>query len=136
MSYYGNRAAAKTMIKSFRSAIDDCRLALAIDPSFGKAYLRAGKCFLSLGDFSEARRQLKEAEKLEPGNKTIQQELENVRQVGTSFSFSFFFGSSFGSSFLSFLSFLLSVHFNVNFFHFELLSFLLLLFSLYRLNTH
>jgi len=69
------------MKKDYRLAIEDCRTALRIDPQFAKGYQRAGKCFLSLGDFSEAKRQLKEAEKLEPHNKTLQQELESVRQA-------------------------------------------------------
>ncbi len=52
--YYGNRAAAHVMQKNFRGALDDSLTAIRIDATFIKAYLRAAKCHVHLGDFAPA----------------------------------------------------------------------------------
>lgn len=55
-SYYGNRAAAFTMILKYKEAIDDCDSALATDPSFVKAYFRKAKIQMTLGDLDGAKK--------------------------------------------------------------------------------
>jgi len=69
------------MRKDFRPAIDDCRRALHLDPNYVKAYARAGKCFLGLGEFTEAGRQLAQAKAVEPDNKAIDQDLEAIKKA-------------------------------------------------------
>lgn len=61
-TYYCNRAAAKTMLKDFAGALSDCKQAVSCDVQFVKAYLRASKCSLNLGNISEATRLLQNAE--------------------------------------------------------------------------
>ncbi len=52
--YYCNRAAAYSKVSDFTSSIEDCKNALKIDPSYGKAWGRLGyedlsqNCFLAL----------------------------------------------------------------------------------------
>jgi len=55
-SYYGNRAAAFTMILKYRDAIEDCDAALAVDPTFTKAHTRKGKLQMTLGDLDGAKK--------------------------------------------------------------------------------
>ena len=40
-TYYGNRAAALLMLKKYDEALEDCRLAIELDPSFVKGYVRS-----------------------------------------------------------------------------------------------
>lgn len=40
--YYSNRAAAFTMQEDFDSAIEDCKAAVSLNPSYAKAYSRLG----------------------------------------------------------------------------------------------
>ncbi|RKP01162.1 hypothetical protein CXG81DRAFT_26130 [Caulochytrium protostelioides] len=56
--YYSNRAAARMMLRQHHLALDDCRAAIRLDPTFIKAYLRAAKCHASLGQMASAEREL------------------------------------------------------------------------------
>ena len=40
-TYYGNRASALLMLKKYDEALEDCRLAIELDPSFVKGYVRS-----------------------------------------------------------------------------------------------
>lgn len=53
-SYYGNRAAAYTMLNYPNEALDDCDSAIETDPAFLKGYYRKGKILQSKGDVEEA----------------------------------------------------------------------------------
>ncbi|KAJ6791222.1 Uncharacterized protein M6B38_245350 [Iris pallida] len=50
---YSNRAATRMSLGRMREAIDDCKMALAIDPNFLRAQVRAANCYLSLGEIGE-----------------------------------------------------------------------------------
>ncbi|XP_062117861.1 uncharacterized protein LOC133831531 [Humulus lupulus] len=51
---YSNRAAARMCLLRIREAIGDCMMALALDPIFLKAQLRAANCHLVLGEIENA----------------------------------------------------------------------------------
>ncbi|CAH9079328.1 unnamed protein product [Cuscuta epithymum] len=51
---YSNRAATRMSLCRVREAINDCSRAAALDPSFLKVKLRAGNCYLLLGEVQEA----------------------------------------------------------------------------------
>ncbi|RKO97904.1 DnaJ-domain-containing protein [Caulochytrium protostelioides] len=46
------------MLRQHHLALDDCRAAIRLDPTFIKAYLRAAKCHASLGQMASAEREL------------------------------------------------------------------------------
>jgi DnaJ family protein C protein 7 len=53
-SYYGNRAAAFTMILKYQEALDDCDHAIQVDQKFIKAHFRKAKVLTTLGRLDEA----------------------------------------------------------------------------------
>jgi len=80
-SYYGNRAASRMMEGEWKPALDDALKATQLDPSFTKGYLRAGKCYVKLGDFVRAKMQYEKAMDLEPNNADAKKELHLVTKV-------------------------------------------------------
>jgi DnaJ family protein C protein 7 len=80
-SYYGNRAASRMMEGEWKPALDDALKATQLDPSFTKGYLRAGKCYVKLGDFVRAKMQYEKALGLEPNNADAKKELHLVTKV-------------------------------------------------------
>ncbi|KAI3782644.1 hypothetical protein L2E82_12697 [Cichorium intybus] len=52
--YYSNRAAKRMSLGKIRKALDDCRIAARLDPSFLKVCLTAGNCYLELGELDDA----------------------------------------------------------------------------------
>ncbi|TPX44285.1 hypothetical protein SeMB42_g04378 [Synchytrium endobioticum] len=68
---YANRAAANIMLKHWDDAIQDCRDATKLDPDLIKAYLRASKCYLYLGNINEATHQLELAKSSIQSNPTL-----------------------------------------------------------------
>lgn len=53
-SYYGNRAAAFTMLLEHQEALDDCDRAIQVDPKAIKAYFRKAKILFTLGRLDES----------------------------------------------------------------------------------
>ena len=53
-AYYTNRAIAHLKLDNFQAAMDDCKAALRIDEKFAKAYNRMSKCYIALGNLTEA----------------------------------------------------------------------------------
>ncbi|KAJ3079224.1 hypothetical protein HK102_003942, partial [Quaeritorhiza haematococci] len=87
-TYYANRAAARTMLRKYDDAAKDCRKAIELDPDFVKAYLRISKCYLHLGNTSEALSQLKVAKsvatskaKLRDNLAVIEREIMSVTKI-------------------------------------------------------
>lgn len=80
-AYYGNRAAAYMMIKKFRDAVNDSKIATQIDPNFVKGYIREGKSLLALGDYKSALRSFQKVKELEPANTTIDVDIQNSNEV-------------------------------------------------------
>ncbi|KAL4571735.1 hypothetical protein LXL04_018500 [Taraxacum kok-saghyz] len=52
--YYSNRAVKRMSLGKTRKALDDCRIATKLDPSFLKVSLTAGNCYLKLGELDDA----------------------------------------------------------------------------------
>eukprot|EP01116_Phalansterium_solitarium_P001811 TRINITY_DN11623_c0_g1_i1.p1 TRINITY_DN11623_c0_g1~~TRINITY_DN11623_c0_g1_i1.p1 ORF type:complete len:507 (-),score=151.47 TRINITY_DN11623_c0_g1_i1:299-1819(-) len=78
-AYFGNRAAAYLMVKSYQDAINDSVAATNLDPSFAKAYVRAGKGYLALGKLRQATQQLETAATLDPAG--ARDDLEQIKRV-------------------------------------------------------
>ncbi|KAI4340532.1 hypothetical protein MLD38_025358 [Melastoma candidum] len=66
MLCYSNRAATRHSLGRMRDAIQDCMMAIALDPNFFKVQVRAANCFLSLGEIDDALQYYKKC--LQPGN--------------------------------------------------------------------
>merc|ERR1712137_127106 len=79
--YYGNRAAAYRMIEDYPNSLQDREAAIAKDPKFVKAHLRAAKCYTELGRFLEATRSYGVVLELEPHNKEAAKELQDVKLI-------------------------------------------------------
>ncbi|KAG1371172.1 putative DnaJ subfamily C member 7 [Cocos nucifera] len=54
MLCYSNRAATRMSLGRMREALNDCMMAIAINPSFLRAQVRAANCHLALGDIEDA----------------------------------------------------------------------------------
>ena len=65
----------------YGAAEADCDQALALDPSYIKAYLRRGAARFQLGRVQEAEADYREVLRLEPGNRQAQEELKNIKKV-------------------------------------------------------
>ena len=77
-SYYGNRAAAFTMILKYRDAIEDCDAALAVDPTFAKAHTRKGKLQMTLGDLDGAKKSFSLGMIRDPNDSAMLKQKEEV----------------------------------------------------------
>ncbi|KAJ3187726.1 hypothetical protein HDU85_006119 [Gaertneriomyces sp. JEL0708] len=87
-TYYGNRAAAATMLKRFTDAVSDCQKCIELDPDNMKAYARASKCYMCLGNLGDAKAILNQAKahamarpKLRDGVKPLDWDLATVTKV-------------------------------------------------------
>merc|ERR1719436_606873 len=65
---YFNRATVAGKLKRWSRSVDDCNLALAIDDTYIKAYLRRGKSYMELQKFEEAVRDYEKVHRMERGN--------------------------------------------------------------------
>ena len=63
---YSNRAASYIAIKEYRKALDDCKAAIRINPSFPRVYQRLFKAHLALGNITDAKEALDQAMTLDP----------------------------------------------------------------------
>lgn len=59
MLCYSNRAATRMALGRMRDAIADCTMASSIDSNFLKVQVRAGNCYLSLGEIEDASKYFK-----------------------------------------------------------------------------
>lgn len=66
--YFCNRAAAYSKLDQHSAAIVDCKKAIALDETYGKAYGRLGIAFSNLNKYDEARLAYENALKYDPGN--------------------------------------------------------------------
>ncbi|XP_012277686.1 small glutamine-rich tetratricopeptide repeat-containing protein alpha isoform X2 [Orussus abietinus] len=84
--YYCNRAAVQHKLGKYDDAIKDSRTALAIDPSYSKAYGRLGIAYASLERYREAKECYQKALEMEPDNEgyknNIQLAEEKLTQQG------------------------------------------------------
>jgi DnaJ family protein C protein 7 len=80
-AYYGNRSAAYFMLQRYSDALTDCKFAVALEPGFVKALMRAGKCSVMVGDPDAAAYFYDQAEQYEPQNPSIKQEAKQVVEL-------------------------------------------------------
>jgi small glutamine-rich tetratricopeptide repeat-containing protein alpha len=78
--YYCNRAAAHSKLSDFANSIEDCKNALKIDPSYGKAWGRLGLALLSNNQLEEAYEAYSKAIQLEPSNEGYKQNIKIVEE--------------------------------------------------------
>jgi len=74
-SYYGNRAAARVMIKKYAEALEDAREAISIDKSFLKGYIRAVKCLMMMGQIEPMMNMIERGLEIDPKNKQLQADM-------------------------------------------------------------
>jgi DnaJ family protein C protein 7 len=79
--YYGNRAAVYLHQGNLPAALADCEKALALDPKFWKAQLRAGDAHAKLGNFAQARRAFRSVLDLEPKQPVALRELRSIEEA-------------------------------------------------------
>lgn len=78
--YYCNRAAAYTKNTNYMEAIDDCNIALLIDPKYDKAYARIAIAYQSLNKPKEAKQAIDKALEMDPNNEQYKINLESIEQ--------------------------------------------------------
>jgi small glutamine-rich tetratricopeptide repeat-containing protein alpha len=78
--YYCNRAAAYSKVQDFANSIEDCKNALKIDPTYGKAWGRLGLALLSNNQLEEAYEAYSKAIQLEPTNDGYKQNIKIVEE--------------------------------------------------------
>lgn len=78
--YYCNRAAAHSKVSDFANSIEDCKNALKIDPTYGKAWGRLGLALLSNNQLEEAYEAYTKAIQLEPTNDGYKQNIKIVEE--------------------------------------------------------
>lgn len=78
--YYCNRAAAYTRLLKDREAIDDCKEAINLDPSYGKAYGRLGIAYSNLNKYDLALKAYEMALKYDPNNSMYETNLNVAKE--------------------------------------------------------
>lgn len=82
--YYCNRAAAYTRRTQDADAIIDCKEALKLDPTYGKAYGRLGIAYSNLNKYDLALTAYQTALKYDPNNAMYEANLKVAEQMVTS----------------------------------------------------
>ncbi|KAJ1954935.1 RNA polymerase II-associated protein 3 [Dipsacomyces acuminosporus] len=85
--YFTNRAMALIKLERYGEAAEDCTQALRLSPNSVKALWRRGTAHFHLNKYREARDDFESGLAVEPSNKTLSAELENVNkklsEIGT-----------------------------------------------------
>lgn len=74
--YFCNRAAAYCRLEQYDLAIQDCRTALALDPSYSKAWGRMGLAYSCQNRYEHAAEAYKKALELEPNQESYKNNLK------------------------------------------------------------
>lgn len=77
-SLFSNRAAASFREKNYSACVDDCELALELDPVQGKAYIRKWRALIALGKLEDSRSCLDAAVRLLPINDKCREEINQA----------------------------------------------------------
>lgn len=80
MKCYNNLAAAQLKVEAWDEAIKSCNSVLRVQPNNVKALFRKAKCLIHKGDCDTAIALLRRALKLDPDNKTVQNELTRIEK--------------------------------------------------------
>lgn len=83
--YYCNRAAAYTKNNNLMEAVDDCQIALLLDPKYDKAHARIAYAYSCLGKYEHAKTSISKVLELDPENvqyktnsETIDEQLKTI----------------------------------------------------------
>jgi len=80
---YSNRAACYISLKEGEKALSDAEKAIELDPDFTKAYFRAAKASVLVGDLDKAREYFDKMDKEEEGLEEEQRQLEALEKMYT-----------------------------------------------------
>lgn len=75
---YANRAICELELKNYRRCINDCKMALSINPKNLKCYYRMGKAFFALDKLDEAQETVDFGLKIDDSNVSLQNLLNNI----------------------------------------------------------
>lgn len=79
--YYCNRAATSTALEHYQQAIEDCDIAVLLNPKYTKAYTRRSAAYEKTERTEEALRDAKLALQLEPSNPTIRKSVSRLQKI-------------------------------------------------------
>ena len=85
--YLANRAAAALKLRGqahLRQAIDDCKMAMSLEPTYVKAYVRSAEAHFAMGEPQTVLLAIdlyEQALRLDPGNQSVEHALERVRMI-------------------------------------------------------
>lgn len=77
----GNKAACNIMLKNYKSALKDSKLAIQLDQTFEKGYLRIARCNLFMGNITEAEQTITKFLELYPNSKALESEQQNCKYL-------------------------------------------------------
>lgn len=80
-AYYSNRSACLMMLGRYADALVDAREAVRLDATFVKGYIRVAKCNIALGDATAALSVLRQAQEMDPHNRSIRDEMNNAQML-------------------------------------------------------
>ena len=78
--YFCNRAAAYSRLDNNEEDIKDCKQAIVLDPTYGKAYGRLGIAYSNLNNWAEAVKAYEKSLKYDPQNSGYQANLRLARE--------------------------------------------------------
>ena len=78
--FFSNRSAAYISVQDFDNGLKDAEYAIELDVNFKRAYSRLGVCHFSKGDYESALAAYEKGLELDPGNPTLLQGLEKVKE--------------------------------------------------------
>merc|ERR1711985_215242 len=81
VALHSNRAQAALRIKDWREAVDAADKVLEVDLKHVKAIFRKGKALVELREFDEAEETLQQAQRLEPSNQDVADELSRLPEL-------------------------------------------------------
>jgi len=79
--YYCNRAATLIHMDRYEDAIKDCDVAILLNPTYVKAYVRRSSASEKMDNTEDALRDAKKAIQLEPSNITLQRSVARLQKV-------------------------------------------------------
>lgn len=79
--YYSNRAACLTHLQKYKDAIEDCDIAILVNPSYTKAYVRRMTCYEQTEQIEDALQDAKRALELSPSNRDIKKHVNRLQKL-------------------------------------------------------
>lgn len=79
--YFSNRSAAYTLMKKHEDALDDCKVAVSLNPQYAKAHLRLATGYYTLKKYEEAIESAKKTLELQPDNEAAKETLSLAQKA-------------------------------------------------------